>query len=263
MVELSQVEQHTYAAYCKHKDQKHGLFCGTRHVTFHLLHTRVAITLKHPWHVEAVQEVLAGQEADLQRVAEHHLDDIESGDAFLPSHFGTLVCLRESPGSVGDLLDLQAVVILLTAVGVHQDAVDVARVKLASVMVMMATVVTMTVVIHVRMQEGVASVTCFRRLVNRIRDEAQARRAHQDDLKDPVADVRDGEGLVITSLVAAGLHGVTNEHDLLILIHLLPHYAYYQDAENHHHCQQDPAERQKEKERAGRGGGERETENVS
>lgn len=171
--------------------------------------------------------------------------------------------MRESPGSVRDLLDLQAVMILLTAVRVHQDAVDVARVKLASMMVMMATVVTVTMVVHVRMQERVASVTCFSRLVNRICDEAQAGRAHQDDLKDPVADVRDGEGLVITSLVAAGLHGVTNEHDLLIFIYLLPHYAYYQDTENHHHCQQDPAERQKEKERAGMGGGERETDKAS
>lgn len=117
--------------------------------------------------------------------------------------------------------------ILLTAVRVHQDAIDVAGVKLASMMVMMATVVTVTMVIHVRMKERVASVTCFGRLVNRICDEAQARCAHQDDLKDPVADVRDGEGLVITSLVAAGLHGVTDEHGLLILIHLLAHYAYY------------------------------------
>lgn len=241
MVELSQVEQHTYAAHCKHKDQKHGLFCGTRHVTLHLLHTWVAITLKHSWHIEAIQEVLAGQEADLQRIAEHNLDDVKPGDAFLPSHFSTLVCLRESPGTIGDLLDLQAVVVLFTAVGVHQYAIDVARVKLACVMVMMATVVTtVTVVIHVRMQEGVASVTLFCRLVNRIRDEAQAGRAHQDDLKDPVADVRDWEGLVITSLVAARLHGVTDEHDLLILINLLSHYAYYQDTENHHHCQQDP-----------------------
>lgn len=251
MVELSQVEQHTYATHCEHKDQKHGLFCGTRHVTLHFLHTRVPITLKHPWHIEAIQEVLAGQEADLQCVAEHHLDYVETGDTFLPPHFGTLVCLRESPGSVRDLLDLQAVMVLLTAVRVHQDAVNVARVELASMMVMMATVVPVTVVIHVRMQERVASVTCFGRLVNRICDEAQARRAHQDDLKDPVADVRDGEGLVITGLVAAGLHGVTDEHDLLILVHLLAHYAYYQDTENHHHCQQDPAERQKEKKRGG------------
>lgn len=177
------------------------------------------------------------------------------------------MCLRETPRSVGDLLDLQAVVILFTAVRVHQDAVDVARVELASVMVVMpTTVVTMTMVIHVRMQERVASVTCFGRLVNRIRDEAQARRAHQDDLKDPVADVRDGEGLVVTGLVAAGLHGVTDEHDLLIFVHLLAHYAYYQDTEDHHHCQQDPAERQKEKkkERAGRGGGgEEDTEDAS
>lgn len=77
MVELSQVEQHTNAAHCKHKDQEHGLFCGTRDVTLHLLHTRVTIALEHPRYVEAVQEVLAGQKADLQRVAENHLDDVE------------------------------------------------------------------------------------------------------------------------------------------------------------------------------------------
>ena len=254
MVELSQVEQHTNATHSKHKDQKHGLFCGTRHVTLHLLHTWVSVTLKHPWYVEAVQEVLAGQKADLQRVAEHHLDDVETRDAFLPSHFRALVCLRESSGSIRDLLDLQAVVILLTAVRVHQDAVDVARVKLASVMIVMATVVTVTMVIHIRMKERIASVTCLGRLMNRICDEAQARCAHQDDLEDPVADVRDGEGLVVAGLVAAGLHGVADEHDLLILVHLLPHDANYQDPENHHHCQQDPAERQREKEKGSKGG---------
>lgn len=226
MIELCQVEQHTYATNCKHKDQKHSLFCGAGHVTLHLLHTWVAITLKHPWHVETVQEILARQEADLKRVAEHHLDDVETRDAFLPSHFSTLVCCRESPGSIGNLLDFH-VMILLTTVRMHQDAVDVSRMKLARVMIMMATVVTMTVVIHVRMQERVASITCFSRLVDRICDEAKARRAHQDDLKNPVADVRDREGLVITSLVAAGLHGVTNEHDLFIFVHLLPHYANY------------------------------------
>jgi len=117
--------------------------------------------------------------------------------------------------------------ILLTAFGVHQDAINVASMKLASVMVMMATVVTVTVMIHVGMQERIASVTRFSRLVNRICDEAQTRRAHQDDLKHPVADVRDREGLVITSLVAAGLHGVTDEHDLFIFIHLLAHYSNY------------------------------------
>lgn len=157
------------------------------------------------------------------------------------------MCLRESSRSVGDLLDLQAVVILLAAVRVDQDAIDVARMELAGVVVVMtAAVVTMTVVIHVRVQERVASVSCFSRLVDRVCDEAQTGRAHQDDLKDPVADVRDGEGLVVTGLVAAGLHGVTDEHDLLILIHLFSHYAYYQDTENHHHSQQDPAERQGE-----------------
>lgn len=78
MVELSQVEQHTYATYSKHKDQKHGLFCGTRYVTLHLFDTWIAITLKHPWHIEAIQEVLASQKADLQRIAEYHLDDVET-----------------------------------------------------------------------------------------------------------------------------------------------------------------------------------------
>lgn len=165
------------------------------------------------------------------------------------------MCLRESSGSVGDLFDLQAVVVLLTAVRVHQDAIDVARVKLA-MMIVMAPVVAVTMVIHVGVQERIASVTRFGRLMNRICDEAQARRAHQDDLKDPVADVRDGEGLVITSLVAAGLHGVADEHNLLVLINLLAHYAHYQDTEDHHHSQQDPAERQSEKERATGGGGE-------
>lgn len=86
MIELSQVEQHAYAADGEHKDKKDSFFCRTRHVTLHLLHARVAVTLKHSWHVEAIQEVLAGQEADLQRVAEHNLDDVETGDALLPSH---------------------------------------------------------------------------------------------------------------------------------------------------------------------------------
>jgi len=87
VIELSQVEQNANAAYCKHKDQEDSFFCWTRHVTLHLLHTWVAVTLKHPRHIEAIQEVLAGQEANLQRVAEDNLDDVETGDAFLPSHF--------------------------------------------------------------------------------------------------------------------------------------------------------------------------------
>lgn len=227
MVELSQVEQHTYATYCKHKDQKHGLFCWPRHVALHLLHTGVAIAFKHPGHIETIQEVLACQEADLQRIAEHNLDDVEAGDAFLSFHFSTLVCLRESPGSVWDLLDLQAVMILLAAVRVHQDAIDVAELASMSVVMAVATMVTVTVIIHVRMQERVAAVTRFGRLVNRIRDETQARRAHQDDLEDPEADVGDWESFIITCLVATRLHSVADKHDLLVLIYFLPHYAYY------------------------------------
>lgn len=130
----------------------------------------------------------------------------------------------DAPRSIGDLLDLH-VVILLAAFGMHQDAVDVAGVKLAGVVVVMAAVVA--VVIHVRVQQGVASVARLGGLVNRVRDEAQTGRAHQDDLEDPVADVRDGEGLVVTRLVAARLHGVTDEHDLLVFVHLLAHYSHY------------------------------------
>ena len=242
VVELSQVEQHADATDGKHKDQKHSLFCGTWYVTLDFLHAGITIALKHPRNVEAIQEVLACQEAYLQRIAEHHLDDVETGNAFLPPDFGTLVSWRQPPGSIGDFLYLQAVVVFFTAVRMHQNTIDVARMDLSSVMVVMATVVTMTMVIHVRMQEGVASVTRFGGLVNGIRDEAQAWCAHQDDLEDPVADVRDGKGLVVAGLVAAGLHGVTDEHDLLVLVHLLAHYADYEDAEDHHHCQQDPGE---------------------
>lgn len=119
MVELSQVEQHTYAAHCEHEDQEHGLFRGPRNVALYLLYTRVAVALKHPWHVEAVQEVLAGQEADLQGIAEDHLDDIEAGDALLSPHLGALVSGWESTRPVGDLLYLQAVMVLLAAVGMH------------------------------------------------------------------------------------------------------------------------------------------------
>lgn len=166
MVELSQVEEHAYAAHGKHEDEEDRFFCWAGHVTLHLLHTGVAVTLKHPWHVEAVQEVLAGQEADLQGIAEHHLDDVEAGDAFLTPHFGVFVRSRKPPRSVGDLFDVH-VVILLAALRMHQDAVDVARMKLATVVVMtVATMVSVTVVIHVMVQEGVAAVTCLCRLVN-------------------------------------------------------------------------------------------------
>lgn len=126
VVKLSQVEQHAYSADSEHKDQEHSLLCGARHVTLHFLHAGVAITLKHPWNVKAVQEVLACQEAYLQGVAEHHLDDVEAGNALLPPNFSTLVCWGESPGSVGDFLNLQAVVVFFTAVRMHQDAVYVA-----------------------------------------------------------------------------------------------------------------------------------------
>ncbi|KAJ0061795.1 hypothetical protein NL108_012459, partial [Boleophthalmus pectinirostris] len=63
-------------------------------------------------------------------------------------------------------------------------------------------------------------------------DEAQARRAHQDDLKHPVTDVGDRKGFVITSLIAARLHGVADEHNLFILIDLFSHYSHYKNTED-------------------------------
>ncbi|CAG5878678.1 unnamed protein product [Menidia menidia] len=250
VVELGQVEQDADAAHREHEHQEDRLLRGPRHVALHLLHARVAVALEHPRHVEAVQEVLAGQEPDLQRVAEHHLDDVEAGDALLPTHLGALVRLGEPPGPVGDLLHVH-VVVLLAGLRVHQDAVDVAGVQLAGVVVVMATVVAVAVVVHVGVEEGVAPVARLGGLVHRVGDEAQAGRAHQDDLEHPVADVRDGEGLVVAGLVAAGLHGVADEHDLLVLVHLLADYSHYQNTENHHHCQQDPAERQTERGQVG------------
>lgn len=225
MVELGQVEQNAYAAYSKHKDQEYSFFCWTRHVALHLLHTWVTVTLEHPWDVKAVQEVLAGQEANFQRVPEHHLDDVETGDALLPPYFCTFVCWDSPPGSVWDLLDIHIMVIL--AFRVHQDAIDVAGMKFANMMVVVAAVVAVPMVVHVGMEQRIASITCFGRLVDRIGDEAKAGRAHQDDLEHPIADVRDGERLVVTRLVTAGLHSVTDEHDLFVFIHLLANYPNY------------------------------------
>lgn len=143
---------------------------------------------------------------------------------------------------------------VLFAVRVHQDAIDVARVKLASMVVMMATMVAMSIVIHVGVQQRVAAVSRFGRLVDRVCDKAQARCAHQDDLKHPVADVRDRKGFVIASLVAAGLHGVANEHNLFILVDLFSHYSHYENTEDHHHRQQDPAKDKQQERRGGREG---------
>lgn len=78
--------------------------------------------------------------------------------------------------------------------------------------------------------------------MNRIGDEAEARGAHQDNLEDPVSDVGDGEGFVVAGLVTAGLEGVADKHGLLVFINGLSNNGHDQDAENHHHSQQDPSD---------------------
>ena len=67
-------------------------------------------------------------------------------------------------------------------------------------------------------------------------DEAEAGRAHQYDLEHPVANVGNGEGLVVTGLVAAWLQGVADEHGLLVLVYCLPNNCDDQDTEDHHYC---------------------------
>lgn len=75
--------------------------------------------------------------------------------------------------------------------------------------------------------------------MDRVGDEAEAGRADQYDLEDPVTDVGDGEGFVIARLVAARLQSVTDEHGLLIFIDGFSYNGHNQDTEDHHHCQQD------------------------
>ena len=74
-----------------------------------------------------------------------------------------------------------------------------------------------------------------------VRDEAEAGRAHQYDLEDPVTNVGNREGFVVAGLVTAGLESVTDEHCLLVLVHRLPNDGHDQDTEDHHHCQEDPS----------------------
>ena len=90
VVELGQVEHNTDAAYSKHEHQENRFFRRARNVALHLLQTRVAVTLENPRHAKAIKEVLARQEANLQCVSEHHLNDVKAGDSFLPANLGAL-----------------------------------------------------------------------------------------------------------------------------------------------------------------------------
>lgn len=87
VVELCQIQHHTDATDCKHEDQKHCLLCRPGNITLHIFYAGVSITLVHRRDIESIQEVLTHQKPYLQRISEHHLDDVEPGNALLPSHF--------------------------------------------------------------------------------------------------------------------------------------------------------------------------------
>lgn len=114
MVEFSQVEHHANAADCKHEHQENRFFCRPGNVALYLLQTWVAVALENPRHTEAIKEVLACQEANLQCISEHHLNDVEARDPFLPTYLGTLP-MGEAPWGIRDLLHLQAIRFFLSS----------------------------------------------------------------------------------------------------------------------------------------------------
>ena len=65
VVELSQVQHHADATHRKHEHQENCFLRGPGHVALHLLETRIAVALENPRHAEAIEEILARQEADL------------------------------------------------------------------------------------------------------------------------------------------------------------------------------------------------------
>uniref|UniRef100_A0A8C4M1D6 Uncharacterized protein n=1 Tax=Equus asinus asinus TaxID=83772 RepID=A0A8C4M1D6_EQUAS len=69
----------------------------------------------------------------------------------------------------------------------------------------------------------------------------QGGRADEEELQHPVADVGDGEGLVIADIGAAGLGRVTLEIRLLVVPHQLASRAQDEEAEDEKHCQPDLA----------------------
>lgn len=230
MVELGQVEHYADAAHRKHEHQENRFFRGAGHVALHLLQTWVAVALENPRHTKAVKEVLARQEANLQCISKHHLNDVKTGDPFLPANLGALP-MGEAPRGVGDLLHLQAVGFFLSSSTItamlNKNSIDVAEFS--------SPIPSPVVPLHYGIEKGVAPVFLFGRLVDRVSDKAEAGSTHKYDLKDPVADVGNGEGLVVAGLVAARLQGVADEHGLLILIDCLPNDCHDQDTEDDHY----------------------------
>ena len=183
MIEFRQVQNHTKPADGEHEHQEHGLLRGPGDVALDVFDARVSIALVHGRHVESVQEILPHQKTDLQRVSEHHLDDVEPRDALLAPQFGL-----SSHGRVLDLLDLQAVrlglfggVLRVLQYSVHDGVLGdlFALFPLHGVLVL----------VQRQVHRGEAPLLLLGRLVHRVGDEAQARRAHHDYLKHPVSDV--------------------------------------------------------------------------
>lgn len=159
VVELSQVQHNANAAHRKHEHQEDRLLGGPRYIALHLLQARITVALEDAGNAETVQEVLACQETYLKCVAEHDLDYVEAGDAFLSTYLGVLA-VEETSRCVWDLLHFQAVGFVLSAAAVgvlHQDTVDVAQFA-----------GTFAAVVSFRgwVEEGVAAVPLFGRLVH-------------------------------------------------------------------------------------------------
>lgn len=154
VVQLGQVQHHADAADREHEHQEDRLLSGPRHIALHLLDARVAVALEDARHVEAIQEVLTGQEADLQGVAEDHLDDIEAGDALLPTYLG-IFQVGQCPRHIGDLFHLQALRLLLSPALciVDHDAIDITHLT--------APLTTPVVFLQQRIYEGVLAVSLF------------------------------------------------------------------------------------------------------